>query len=94
MGRYLELEDMPLCRACGCAPVIKGNRTLNGCGNTRLQCPECGIRTGQSTDGQAKFRVWLAVMADRDDRPVYCPLEHAWIDGCPDECDMCPGTGA
>ena len=30
MGRYLELEDMPLCRACGCAPVIKGNRTLNG----------------------------------------------------------------
>ena len=66
MGRYLELEDMPLCRACGCAPVIKGNRTLNGCGNTRLQCPECGIRTGQSTDEQAKFRVWLAVMADRD----------------------------
>ena len=74
MGRYLELEDMPLCRACGCAPVIKGNRTLNGCGNTRLQCPECGIRTGQSTDEQAKFRVWLAVMADRGDGPVYCPL--------------------
>ncbi|MEI3231036.1 MAG: hypothetical protein V8S24_07205 [Gordonibacter pamelaeae] len=48
MGRYLELEDMPLCRAWGCAPVIKGNRTLNGCGNTQLQCPECGIRTGQS----------------------------------------------
>lgn len=94
MGRYLELEDMPLCRACGCAPVIKGNRTLNGCGNTRLQCPECGIRTGQSTHEQAKFRVWLAVMADRGDGPVYCPLEHAWIDGCPDECDMCPGTGA
>lgn len=57
---YLELGDMPPCRACGCAPTVKA--TTSGDGSTRLQCPECGIRTGMSTNGQAKFQAWMRVM--------------------------------
>lgn len=55
---YHELEDMPPCRACGVAPVIKGKQPQGD----RLQCPKCGIRTGQSTSEEQKFRTWLAVM--------------------------------
>ncbi|MEG0418689.1 hypothetical protein [Gordonibacter sp.] len=61
-NEYYDLEDMPPCRSCGCAPVLKGNPTANGCGNTRLQCPECGIRTGMSTNDQGNYRVWAALM--------------------------------
>ncbi|WP_418252082.1 hypothetical protein [Gordonibacter urolithinfaciens] len=89
MGRYLGLNDMPQCRACGCAPVVK--TTTSGDGSMRLQCPECGIRTGMSTNEQASFERWAKAMTGGT---VYCPLEHAWIDGCPYECEMCPGTGA
>ncbi len=56
--RFLELEDMPPCRACGCAPVEK----KTGIDVTRLQCPECGIRTAGSTNSQAKFITWKRVM--------------------------------
>ena len=59
--RY-ELEDMPPCRACGCAPALRGNESRNGCGSTRLQCPKCGMRTGMSTNEQAKYIVWAAAM--------------------------------
>ena len=57
--RY-ELDDMPPCPACGCAPVIK--ETASGGGSTRLECPECGIRTGMSTNEQAMYTVWAAAM--------------------------------
>ena len=57
---YLELEDMPPCRACGCAPAVKA--TTSGDGSTRLQCPMCGIRTGRSTNDQAKFWIWIGAM--------------------------------
>ena len=57
-GRFLELSDMPPCRACGYAPVEK--RT--GMDVTRLQCPKCGIRTGGRTNEQAKFVTWKKVM--------------------------------
>lgn len=57
-GRFLELSDMPPCRAYGRAPVEK--RT--GMDVTRLQCPKCGIRTGGSTNEQAKFVTWKKVM--------------------------------
>lgn len=39
-AEYLELEDMPPCRACGCAPAVKA--TTSGDGSTRLQCPMGG----------------------------------------------------
>lgn len=60
LAEYLDMDDMPPCRACGCAPVEKA--TTSGDGSTRLQCPECGIRTGMSTNDQAKYIVWAAVM--------------------------------
>lgn len=63
---YYELSDMPPCRACGYMPVVKGNENYNGCGNTRLQCPKCGIRTGQSTNEQAKYIVWAKAMGDAE----------------------------
>lgn len=58
-GEFLELADMPPCRACGCAPVVK----RSGQDATRLECPECGVRTGGSTNEQKKFIVWKKVMS-------------------------------
>lgn len=53
---YYELSDMPPCRKCGVPPVVKGN-----CQSQRLECPECGIRTMQSTSGP-DYRTWMDVM--------------------------------
>lgn len=57
-GDFLELADMPPCRACGRAPVVK----RSGQDATRLECPECGVRTGGSTNEQKKFVTWKKVM--------------------------------
>lgn len=58
---YLDIEDMPVCRACGCAPVEKWT---GGSQSLRLQCPKCGIRTGGSTCEQAAYGVWADAMGD------------------------------
>ena len=62
IASYYEVSDMPLCRACGARPVIKGKPQQS----TRLECPICGIRTGMSTSDQAKFETWKKVMGRRD----------------------------
>lgn len=54
---YFELEDMAPCRVCGVAPVLKESQGQA----TRLECPECGIRTRQSTSGSC-YGEWNAVM--------------------------------
>lgn len=66
IAEYLELEDMPPCRACGCAPVEKA--TSSGDGSSRLQCPACGIRTGMSTNEQAKYIAWSAAMGPAEEK--------------------------
>lgn len=53
---YYESSDMPPCRKCGVQPVVKGGRE-----SQRLECPECGIRTRQSTSGP-DYETWMAVM--------------------------------
>lgn len=53
----LELDDMPPCRACGCAPVAR--RVPNG---MQLQCPECGMNTGMSINEQRNYKKWEAAM--------------------------------
>lgn len=60
---YLDEEDLLPCR-CGGKPELKGDRTVNGCGNTRVQCGTCGVRTGMSTNPQGNFEKWNKVMGD------------------------------
>ncbi len=54
---YFDLEDMAPCRVCGVAPVLKESQYQA----KRLECPECGIRTRQSTSGNC-YAEWNAVM--------------------------------
>lgn len=56
IATFYEPADMPACRRCGVQPVVKGN-----CQSQRLECPECGIRTRQSTGGP-DYRTWMDVM--------------------------------
>lgn len=49
-------SDMPPCRKCGARPVVKGGHQ-----SQRLECPECGMRTRQSTSGP-DYGTWMAVM--------------------------------
>lgn len=56
LATFYELSDMPPCRKCGEKPVIKGNQQ-----SQRLECPECGMRTRQSTSGP-DWNTWAEVM--------------------------------
>lgn len=54
---YLEEVDLLECRVCHVRPVVK--ETGSG---TRVECPCCGIRTGQSTNEQGPYLTWNRVM--------------------------------
>lgn len=54
---YFDLEDMAPCRVCGVTPLLKESQGQA----TRLECPNCGIRTRQSTLGSC-YGEWNAVM--------------------------------
>lgn len=59
IATFYEPSDMPPCRNCGVQPVIKGKTHQS----QRLECPECGMRTRQSTSGP-DWETWMAVMGD------------------------------
>lgn len=63
-GDYLETSDLAPCRACGCAPDVRGDDSDldTGFGVTWIRCPECGISTAHRTSGQAVANEWNAVM--------------------------------
>ena len=50
-----------VCRWCGVAPVIK-DKEQNCAGPYRVECPMCGIRTGESTSFGGVLAVWNRVM--------------------------------
>lgn len=57
--RYHDEDDLAECRACHVRPVTKRS---SGNGAMRVECPSCGIRTGQSTNENAVMDVWTRVM--------------------------------
>jgi|GEM_PF-5093061 len=63
-GDSLEPSDLAPCRACGCAPEVRGDDTdlRSGFGVTWIKCPKCGISTKHSTNGQGVANDWNRVM--------------------------------
>ena len=57
--RYHDEDDLAECRVCHVRPVVKRS---SGNGAVRVECPSCGIRTGQSTNENAVMDVWNKVM--------------------------------
>lgn len=80
---YWELADMAPCRACGCAPVLKENSAQA----LRLECPQCGVRTRQTTGGGC-WAEWNAVMGGptREELEAeYLEAERPWVYRAPDQ---------
>lgn len=57
--RYHDEDDLAECRVCHVAPVVK---RIGANDSVRIECPSCGIRTGQSTSDNYVMDVWNAVM--------------------------------
>jgi len=57
---YLEEVDLLECRVCHVRPVVK--HVGGSSGAVRVECPCCGIRTGQSTNEQGVYIDWNRVM--------------------------------
>jgi len=54
---YLEEVDLLECRVCHVRPVVK--HVGGSSGAVRVECPCCGIRTGQSTNEQGVYIDWF-----------------------------------